>query len=1130
MDSLLGKLRYMSEPVSAAVGSKVRRALKPAELPARKYLDPLVQGGREKIKTLTHEGVIDRKAASIERFKERFDADIVGGRDLLVRSLTLIEEASTAASSRETGTRQAEMAEAYHDIHGWMRGAPDPGHTGRVDLESFRSVTQDIMAGYLFHRNEQLFAGEGKKFDREKAKRQVRGVASMLIGHHTHMGTGDGKSSTVLPIVALVESRTSAQREVILSTANDQSLIELRGHLQRLGRELPEQVQCRTEQYEFELNQLGEDKRAVEDIRRNMQREAVLDGSYSAGLKERMRDLYWNDRMKSDMTPSRADMLDSKTEERRIVLAAERDLVFAYEDDPARFIRKVPTVLMDEADIPYRRQTPYVTTSEAQYYSPDEITESMGLWLMHYVVHKNLRYPTAVDAGDFVPTQDGFKLTDEAQVRINKLDLRRLADHPGNKGASARAFDEGIREIASSIGIAREEDIRRLESSMRKWFRMNLPSSRLEPQEEGVQVPEDERLTEMQHTVTAIAERLGSQFFQRGVGFIMDETGEEKVRDAYIDDLLEGHKHEAIVSTAIRAMSGKYKFVPPYRTAGRSVHFQTFAADLGAKLRCASGSLLFPDLMSGKIRKEAFAEFLEQATGNKVVLISPPDIKKAPAPKFFETQGQAMDQLVNGVSEKQQPRLVICYDRLEGEVLFDKFSARNPDKRIVYMPIHPSAEEVSRHCRDLAEGRIDVLISAGNLGFGVNIVKADGEFPDLHVSLYGLPENQLQIVQALGRRRREGSDFSWFMSRPTVYRYIADFKGETTWREQFIQGYLSVDQMLKGYEEVLDDPAKGLPFVTDLLHQHEIQRMTDDIFVTHFDRSMERVRRYAGGYLKDLIVGDIKGKIRKREYLRKEDRILHALKTQAAGMSEFFEGPYPKTANPKTMEIERQVAWMERNIQTLISQYGIPDTLNEYARQELAVAGGSLQANNMRDLVENKLIVHLLGHSHNGAKSRIEQYVEEWFAMRKGDMGEMNRVLSDEYRLRRMFPVMLKPAARDIVEQAAEEGREPDEQAAQQAAAQLEAYLPQVFTPVKIRTLLPSGMELGTIRTDEGNVLALKQDGQIYTINSFQKEHGGFTWDVGAIDNLVGMNYLCSPIGKEESGKKDIYYMWSSIV
>jgi hypothetical protein len=168
-----------------------------------------------------------------------------------------------------------------------------------------------------------------------------------------------------------------------------------------------------------------------------------------------------------------------------------------------------------------------------------------------------------------------------------------------------------------------------------------------------------------------------------------------------------------------------------------------------------------------------------------------------------------MDQLVNGVSEKQQPGSLSVMTVSKEKSFLTNFPHAIRIKRIVYMPIHPSAEEVSRHCRDLAEGRIDVLISAGNLGFGVNIVKADGEFPDLHVSLYGLPENQLQIVQALGRRRREGSDFSWFMSRPTVYRYIADFKGETTWREQFIQGYLSVDQMLKGMKRFWMIPPRG---------------------------------------------------------------------------------------------------------------------------------------------------------------------------------------------------------------------------------------------------------------------------------------------------------------------------------
>ncbi len=1130
MDSVLGKLQYhIAQPVAEAAQSRLARLPEPFTRIPQSVARSALRKGKE-LKAAVDEHAVRRKAASINAIQSGFERDEQRGMHLLSRSLSLLDNNQPDHSFAAKENRFAEMMEVIRETGDW---APESEAASmfvnptedRNITDALRKAAQDLVSGYLFHRNEQLFQRDGKTFDAEKANRQKKGVAAMLLGNHAHMGTGDGKSSTVLPIVALVESCTSEKQDVVLATASDQSLTELRGHLERLAGELS-QASLSIERRGQELDKMF-DAGEANDVQKEMQREAIINGSYSDGLKQKIRDLYWKEQMKGELSPRRCDMLTPRKKGRRVLLATERDLVFAYEEEPRRFLSNTPTILMDEADIPYRRQTPYVTTSEAQYYSPEEIMDSMGTWLTYFIVKENLNFPSEKGPGDFVPTQGGFKLTEEAQKRLGKLQLQALIDHPGNRTGASRAFEKGVREIAQQLGLTDGEEEKKLERRMRKWVRGNLQlSAKLEKQEEGVQVPEDERLTEKQQVLNAIAERLAGQYYEQGVSFLADDSdGSVQVRDAYIDDLLEGHRHVFLDAVAIRALQGTYRFIPPYRTSGRTIHFQTFAVDVGDCLRCASGSLMFPDLISGKIRKDSFAVFLEEATRRKAILISPPEVKKAPSPRFASTPRETIIRLVEDVSRKEEPRLVICYDRLEGEALFEEFKTKNPDKQVRYMPIHPTAEEVASACRDLAEGKIDVLISAGNLGFGVNIVKANGEFPNLHVAIYGLPENQLQIVQALGRRRKEGGNFSWYIAEPVVHRYIAEFKEETSWDKKVIQGYLSVDQMLAGYEEAKQDPAKALIFTIDLLDQHEKNRLSNDSHVTYFDGTMEKVRRYATGCLASLIDEDITAKEKQLNYRMKEDEILRALAAQAESMSEFYEGFYPATLNPKTKRLERQVAWMKKNREMLISQYGIPDTIDEYASQELTAAHGSFQASNVRQLLENKLAAHLVVPEKRGGLSRIEQYVHEWFSLRKTQMGDMTSVLSDDYRLQRMFPVVIRSAPDDIMQEASKKS---GIIVNNNTRRNLEQFLPTLFTPLSAATAVPMGVTLGVINIEGGSVLSMRQGQSLYILRSFKKADNAFAWETGALGNLVGLNVLGSPIGRGGKAEDAVHFIWSS--
>lgn len=1058
MDAILERLSAHIEPYVNTVIQTARPIIEPIQrraLEIRNLLPP-------------HEK-INQRALQIELFANSFNRkqNKSKGEELMKRGLFALHNSLDFDNVKNPSLEREIMWKAQQDtmdpqqiMYEIERWAPElelndslmnPTYQENIK-DKMREVIQNMVSGYLFDRNRALFEGGGKKLDEEKAKRQMKGVASMLTGHHIHMGTGEGKTTVALPITAITESLTSKKRDVLLATASDEKVEELYQHVNTLSSELPRGVRVQLQRQDQDPLIKDHDVEK-EIIHKKMLQSALLKDVYSGELCQEISTVYWKNKMKGVMTKDRMDMLNKADNTSRILLTSERDVVFAYAEDPKQFVAKAPTLLMDEGDIPYRRQTPYDISSDDLYHTPEEMRESVGNWLLHHIVSWQLKY----DEGDFEPTEGGFKLTKDAEKRLRRLPLHRLIEHPDSPGALRTSFKKGVFEISKYLGITDKNEINKMEKTMIKWFKTYLPPRMAEPQEEGITIPQDEVITPLQSLVVTIAERLGNQFWENGSGYLMREGGNIMARDAYIDDILEGHRHDPETEYAILAVNNKFRFVSPVRTTGRRVHFQTLVVDMKEKIICASGSLMYPDLLTGAISKDVFGLFLEEATGNEVILITPPEVKQAPQPHLFKSDEQAINKLVDDVGSRDQPRLVICYDRIEGDALLARFKKQYPGKKVMYVSEHPTQKQVSQLCRGLAEGKIDILISAGNFGFGVNIVERNGTYPNLHVSLYGLPMNQLQVTQALGRRRAEGNDFSWYIPESHIYRKIANFKGDISWLEKHIQGFLSVEQMMEGYKEAFEDKDMRLVFITDLLRQQEISQRSNDMYITHFDAVMGRLRKHAFVRLEKKILEDLKKM--KQQYQNE-----HILQTQIASQLEYFEGPV--TRGIEEDNLIKKIRWIEKNIHQVVNLFGLPaDMDDEMSRQYMLCP---VRGSNLRDSIEAKFPTYL----SEGTPSKLGEYVSEWYEGRAANVEAFLPLITDNYKLKKVFPVQMMQLQGPL-----------------QASA--------TFIPIQ-----GSGFGYLQVKNDIPALLGRQFGGVTQIVNSWQGPGIGFAPETGAYHNL----------------------------
>ncbi len=684
----------------------------------------------------------------------------------------------------------------------------------------------DILTAFLFFKNRERFQKEA--YDLEKEKRQIKAVVSLLAGKHVQMGTGEGKTSVVFPIVNVVEALTSDDETSVMVTTDESLLAELETNIDFFTGTLEKSIPG------FSLNKESMKEEATpqglsEELREKMMKETLLTGGYSKKTEEEIRDSYWQDQVNADQS------VEKKPKKPSIILATDRDLVFKYQENPNKFYEETGNIYFDEADVPYNRRSPYVKINENQYYSPEEIIDSTADWLRRFIIYKQL------EPQNYRPEAGGFTLSNNIKRKLGRLNM---SEHlkkyrPGEKSDDQviGAFQEGIGIIAKKLDLGAEQT---------NQLSMQLINNHFAFESNEGYLYED------------IGEKMAKIYKKKGLLYNLSEHGPQ-VRDSYIDQFLSDHKFSREDQASILAIEGIFDFVPLNPVAFKTTTFQTFVNHLKDKLRFASGTLMFPDPETKKILPSTFANFLKDATGSDIEIITTPQIKTVPNPEVFESEEETIDRLVGSVKD-EGPTLIVSYHIENSQKIFDRLVEKFGKTKVVYIPSKPSdpealleyQEKTKQIYRDLAEGKVKIAVSSGAAGFGVNIVKNDDSFPDLRIVLHDLPANRAQLMQILGRRRAEGDNFSWFVSEEFLEPYIMFFDDKVSMMAHAL-GKLDQIEVKNRLKNAKNNPEQIRKTMLEILKQSEQKEAQGDEIAILFDDLINRLGEKISKELEDKI-------------------------------------------------------------------------------------------------------------------------------------------------------------------------------------------------------------------------------------------------------------------------------------
>ncbi len=810
-------------------------------------------------------------------------------------------------------------------------GKADERASGKTRRETKKKTeAENALMGYLFAVARSRVPPE--IFDAAKETRQIEAAFELLNGNHVHVGTGEGKSSVILPIVSIVEAITSPQKRSILASVNDILVSDLNSYtsdyINQLNQVLPPAAQV-----QLEVAPTPHSPNST--LPSQILQERLTRGELLETTKEDLRDDYWE---KVVETKSGVDFLKESPTRPKVMIFNERTLVFTYLEDPTFFAERSPTIFFDEAHVPYDRQSPYEVTKNEAYATMEDILDSACNWLRLYLLTGKIK------ERDVVFSNGEYQLTPEAEDRIVGLDYLTIKkdDRDFNRGAKI-IFDALRRTEGLPEGLTlHPQRFLSFRNTLLGAFKERLlPRSELaHPQEELAQQDENLGLAQV---VAGFRGKLGVNYLLRE-----DAQGIE-VRDMYLGTLMAEHEYQPLNQLAILALNNQYQFVPLAKKASETTHFQTFVYDLRDKVRCASGSMLFPDPMTGKPIETPFASLLHRATKKDIVLISPPEFKKAPTPLFFITDEAAITALTEDAKKDINPQLVVCWNEEEASAIVERMKETLGEEAVGLVTARTKTDEEKELYRALADGRIRAVVSSGKSGIGVNIVDSNQHFPNLKVSLFNLPMTRLQITQALGRRRVTGDNFSWYIADNSLARVVSFLDSKRNITKGFDKKK-ALDMM----EQTKTNPEARLKLALNLINSAERAMMAEDDFVIYSDLGYRKFYRpLAMDYLQRRIIED--------------------------------QGSVPWLLNEEG-KIDNS------KLRVYLEIFGLPASL--YADIGLRI-NMIWDASGIKDMIENKLVQKLVGKEGD-----FPAIMESWYRARKDSAQDIASIYYDNGTIR----------------------------------------------------------------------------------------------------------------------------------
>jgi hypothetical protein len=682
-----------------------------------------------------------------------------------------------------------------------------------AEFLKIKELFVDPLIDFFLEKNQERLGGN---FDKEKERKQRSAIKAMLEGKHLQGETGLGKDSVILPIVAIIESLTSPSHQVILSSAKDEKVKEYPDTLNFFINFLPEEIRPEISFLEKE----GKDSLAQEDIEEinAIKKEMFLEvvegkNGYKKETLDRIRNAYWKNRFLRGIEQPQSEKTDTQTSQKPVITVAyERDLVFKFAQDSDSFSSSSPRIFLDEAHIPYDRNTPYVVNAGIEFPTFEGLKESIENWILARLINERLA------DNDFVIKNGQLEVEESKKGEIFKSFFQPIDEDKISSLAQTIIENFGLSEDKKNIVIGYIKNF---------LTEIQQLSSKTTLSEEELLPEVDNYINRFQARIEDILMLIPLARFKKGHFYVLEDN-QEKVRDEYTGTLLPSHQFMPLLTTVIGAVNNQF-VIPSYdEIAICQTHYQTFIYWLRDKITFSSGTLLV-STEKGLI-KGPFAHFIENITGREIYYFPSAESKNPPSPYYFEKQDESFETAFKISSDRQQPTLIVCFNENDAQALKEKFSSSQ--KRVVLLSSLSSEEEENSAYQQLANGEIDIVISSGKAAEGVDIKKQDGQFPNLHVMIFGLPPSRLKLRQTLGRRRAQGDDFSWILTKDHLGEAISSQSSSVSIfssPKKYLERILSQLENNNGKQIPLK---KALEFIQSL----ERLRIQNDEYIIFIDR------------------------------------------------------------------------------------------------------------------------------------------------------------------------------------------------------------------------------------------------------------------------------------------------------
>ncbi|MCX6733020.1 MAG: hypothetical protein NTV98_05790 [Candidatus Roizmanbacteria bacterium] len=627
------------------------------------------------------------------------------------------------------------------------------------------------LSGFLFARNKEQFLEKksADAFSTSKEARQIEGVVRALHGQHLHMGTGEGKSTVVLPITALVDAATNDDGRVVVGSANGLLIDELKENTTKIATimdELPFYKDSLTLSGLHEGE--GDDGEQNGNIVLDMNRDYLTLGELSAETKAKMKTKHWEDYVKGTEDPFKriapngeGTYLEKGNGTIKIFFADEKQLVFDWMKNQKLFETQCPNTFMDEAHVAYDKKTPYALTNESVALSNTDVRDGVVDWVTRYMVAQKLKPTDVIPSGG----QDELK-SDALREKLQALDFGSIT--LAGIDEESTQFRNAVGIIAKSLGIAPEgqqvlqeqvlKDMQTLTPPMgENKLPYGLQQSKKELRELDKRIKQAEinvRLTtpqggdlhEKYQTILkdlqeekdiAIRANLDSaepevedahqlymsdivndlaQFIRLKDKSFVDREEGVVIRDTYVDELMEEHKYEPRIQATVLALVGKFEPIKR-KVAFKTDTYPSFIHAMRDNIVGFSGTLMYPEPQKAQMKKGSFATFLERETGREVKMLAVPEIKPFPQPKLHMTTDETYVKLAQDLQEEVRtdmriynqlrPTLVVDFNGVtSGMRTYEEMKKIYGEKRVRLLASKPTEREAAlKYQHDLDEYR-----------------------------------------------------------------------------------------------------------------------------------------------------------------------------------------------------------------------------------------------------------------------------------------------------------------------------------------------------------------------------------------------------------------------------------------